>query len=143
MKQTINLKNLNSKRKTTLRTLILTIPLTLALTGCVVVVGNDDHDGKFDWGNSNSSSEWKKVQDSNKAKIAELEVGNKIEDVKVKLGTPNINEAFTANKQQYQVLFYRTRHKHSDGETTKDECTPLIFVDGVLQSWGQKAYSKL
>jgi outer membrane protein assembly factor BamE (lipoprotein component of BamABCDE complex) len=127
--------------KKSLKQLILTLPLAFALTGCVIVVGNDDHDGNFDW--DSSSSEWKKVQNSNKAKIAELEVGNNISDVKAKLGTPNINEAFTQSNKEYQVLFYRTRHKHSDGETTKDECTPLIFVNGTLQSWGQKAYEKL
>jgi outer membrane protein assembly factor BamE (lipoprotein component of BamABCDE complex) len=145
MNQTLNNKifnntNFNSKG---IKRLILALPLAFALTGCVVVVGNDDHDGEFDWNNSNSSSEWKQVQNSNKAKIAALEVGSSLADVKTAMGTPNINEAFTENNQQYQVLFYRTRHKHSDGETTKDECTTLIFVDGTLKSWGQKAYSKL
>ena len=135
MNQTFNNKSIKK--------LILALPLTFALTGCVIVADKDNYDGDFDWQSSSSSSEWKQVQKSNKAKIAELEIGTSLTDVKTTMGTPNINEAFTENNKQYQVLFYRTRHKHSDGETTKDECTPLIFVDGTLQSWGQKAYKKL
>jgi outer membrane protein assembly factor BamE (lipoprotein component of BamABCDE complex) len=131
---------MNQTLNKTIKTLILTLPLTFALTGCVVVVGDDEGRG---WNNSNSSSEWKEVQRTNKAKIAQLEVGETISQVKTTFGSADFNEAFTDNDKQYQVLFYRTRHKHSDGETTKDECTPLIFVDGVLQSWGQKAYKKL
>ncbi|GHB76608.1 hypothetical protein GCM10008107_27660 [Psychrosphaera saromensis] len=117
----------------TFKTLLIALPLTLSLTGCVVVVGNDD----------DSSTEWKQVQELNKTNITALEVGASLTDIKTKMGTPNINEAFSKNNQQYQVLFYRTRHKHSDGETTKDECTALIFEDGLLTSWGEKAYQKL
>ena len=43
----------------------------------------------------------------------------------------------------YEVLFFRTHRTHSDGETTKDECTPLVFRDGVLIGFGDKAYRQL
>lgn len=35
------------------------------------------------------------------------------------------------------ILRYRTHHRHSDGETTRDETTPLVFVDGTLAAWGE------
>ena len=41
---------------------------------------------------------------------------------------------------EIEVLFFRTRHRHSDGETTPDETTPLVFVDGELVGWGAAAY---
>lgn len=119
--------------------LIITLPLVFTLTGCIVIAGDDDR--HHSWGSS--SSDWEQTQRDNKANIADLEVGASLVDVKSKMGSPNINEAFSEAGQQYQVLFYRTRHKHSDGETTKDECTPLIFKEGVLTAWGQKAYEKL
>jgi len=28
---------------------------------------------------------------------------------------------------EYRVLYYRTQRLHADGDTTKDETTPLIF----------------
>jgi hypothetical protein len=33
-------------------------------------------------------------------------------------------------------MFYRTQHIKSDGITTQDECTFLLFIDGVLQEIG-------
>lgn len=134
-------QRMNQKMSQTIKALILVIPLTLSLSGCIIAVTDGEEGVK--WGHSSSSSEWKKVQQSNKDNISNLDVGTKLTDVKATFGTPNFNEAFTENNKQYQVLFYRTRHKHSDGETSKDECTPLIFVDGVLTSWGEKAYTKL
>ncbi|NVK24416.1 MAG: DUF3192 domain-containing protein [Gammaproteobacteria bacterium] len=123
-----------------LKAALFAIPLTFSLTGCVIVANDDDT--RADWIGS-SSSDWKQEQKENKRKIAELEVGQSFSSVRSEMGTPEFNEAFTQNGKKYQVLFYRTRHKHSDGQTTKSECTPLIFVDGVLNSWGDKAYNKL
>ena len=33
-------------------------------------------------------------------------------------------------------MFYRTQHVKSDGITTQDECTFLLFVNGVLKEIG-------
>ena len=123
-----------------LKAALIAIPLTFSLTGCVIV--STDDDTRADW-LSDSGSNWKKEQKENKRKIADLEVGDSFKDVRNTLGTPEFNEAFVDGDQSYQVLFYRTRHRHSDGETSKDECTPLIFVDSKLVSWGEKAYTKL
>jgi len=125
----------------TLKAALIAIPLTMSLTGCVIV--STDEDTRADWMESSSQEKWQKLQKENKRKIAELEVGDSYANVRSTMGTPEFNEAFNSEGKEYKVLFYRTRHKHSDGETTKDECTPLIFKDGKLTSWGDKAYSKL
>lgn len=58
------------------------------------------------------------------------------------LGSPDITEAKVAQDSSYQVMFYRTHHKKSDGITTKDECTPLLFKNGQLIAWGDGAYEQ-
>ncbi len=56
------------------------------------------------------------------------------------LGAPDLTEAKKVNEKSYQVMFYRTQHKHSDGITTQDECTALLFKDGILIGIGESAY---
>ncbi len=124
----------------TLKAALIAIPLSMSLTGCVIV--STDEDTRAEW-LEDSQEKWQQVQRDNKRKIAQLEVGDKYTNVRSTMGTPEFNEAFSSDGKEYQVLFYRTHHRHSDGETTKDECTPLIFVDGKLSSWGEKAYDKL
>lgn len=128
--------------KQSLKMALVAIPLTFSLTGCIIVSTDEGHEA--DWISSyDSSSDWKQEQRVNKQRIAKLEVGDSFSSVREEMGTPEFNEAFTEDGKNYQVIFYRTNHKRSDGETTKDECTPLIFVDGVLESWGNKAYNRL
>ncbi len=125
----------------TLKLVLIAVPLTLYMTGCVIVAGDDDHN---DWNSSNSKeSNWKKEQRINNDNIADLKLGQSLEKVRAIMGTPRFNEAFKTDDESVQVLFYRTQHLHSDGETTKDECTPLIFKDGVLVGFGSKAYNRL
>jgi len=52
------------------------------------------------------------------------------------LGSPDITEARTFPTGNFQVMFYRTQHVKSDGITTQDECTFLLFIDGVLKEIG-------
>ncbi len=56
------------------------------------------------------------------------------------MGAPDITEAKQIDGDNVQVLFYRTQHVKSDGITTKDECTPLLFKNGLLIAWGDTAY---
>ena len=58
------------------------------------------------------------------------------------LGAPDITEARMDGDETLQVMFYRTNHAKSDGITTKDECTPLLFKDGKLIAWGITAFEK-
>ena len=106
--------------------------LTLAAAGCVYIDGEhvDDND-------------WREEQRDNRALISQLDVGMERDAVVQRLGVPADSEAFDLNGDQIRVLFYRTRHKHSDGDTTRDETTPLVFRDDVLVGWGQAVYNDL
>jgi hypothetical protein len=55
------------------------------------------------------------------------------------LGSPDITEAKKVGDDYYQLLFYRTQHVKSDGITTEDECTPLLFKNGVVIAIGLTA----
>ena len=114
--------------------LLISAPLLTGLTGCVVSVGGD-----YD----NAQSDWEDREYRNRKKIANLKLGMSYDEVKSYLGTPDFNEIHKDNGQKYQVLFYRTHRLHGDGVTTKDECTPVIIKDGILDSWGEKAYETL
>ncbi|MFQ3195896.1 MAG: hypothetical protein ACI9N3_002737 [Colwellia sp.] len=58
------------------------------------------------------------------------------------LGSPDITEAKIVNESRYQVSFYRTQHVKSDGITTQDECTALLFTNGILTAIGKTAYQQ-
>lgn len=121
--------------KKSLIILCAALPLTLGLTGCVVKVGGDD-DGSY-------SYDFNDREYDNRKKIASLQVNSSFADVQNSLGVADFNEVYEKNGESVQVLFYRTNRKHKDGITTKDECTPLIFKNGQLVSWGDKAYSMI
>ena len=127
---------MNNKFKASL----ISLPLLFSMTGCVIVATDDAHD--MDW-NSSKDESWKQEQKTNNRHIASLSTGATYDDVRMLMGTPRFNEAFSEGADNYQVIFYRTRHVHGDNKTTKDECTPLIFKNGVLVGFGEKAYNKL
>jgi len=108
----------------------------MALSGCVVAVGGHDDD-------DHQNSAWRKTQKHNNQVISTLQTGASLESVRAQLGTPDFSESFQKNGSETVVLFYRTQHEHSDGETSKDECTALIFNNGLLTGWGDKAYRQL
>ena len=58
------------------------------------------------------------------------------------LGPPDITEAKQVNDDIIQVMFYRTRKIKGDGITTKDECSPLLFRNGLLIAMGDNTYTK-
>ena len=59
-----------------------------------------------------------------------------------KLGSPDISEAKKITSGNVQVLFYRTQHVKSDGHTTADECTAMLFKNNQLVAWGKNAYQQ-
>ncbi|GLR70845.1 DUF3192 domain-containing protein [Agaribacter marinus] len=107
------------------------------LQGCVISVNDDDHDR----GNYYHSE--KKREQKNKSYIATLSAGTDISLVKSALGTPDFSEMLMKEDKEYKVLFYRTQHVHSDGNTSKDECTPLVFNNGELVGYGDTAIQHL
>jgi len=65
------------------------------------------------------------------------------DQVKNLMGVPDFNETYEKNGETIQVLYYRTQRTKKDGITTKDECTPLIFKQSILSSWGEMAYKQI
>ncbi|MEP4485248.1 MAG: DUF3192 domain-containing protein [Halioglobus sp.] len=108
--------------------------MAASLSGCIVV------NGEHGWA---GSSDWKEEQQDNRAAIADLDLGMQRSEVVERLGTPNYSEAFTKDNVEYRVLRFRTRHRHSDGDTTPDETTPLIFKDDSLIGWGDDVLASI
>lgn len=55
------------------------------------------------------------------------------------LSGPDITEAKKHQQQVYQVLYYRTHRTKTDGITTKDECTAILFKNQQLIAIGETA----
>lgn len=109
---------------------ILTILSVLILSGCVIAVNTDDWD---------DNDGWHARQKKNARIVENLVIGDSQSAIREELGRPDFNESFVRDGQTYTVLYYRTRHTESDGDTTKDETTPLVFVSGELVGWGESA----
>lgn len=115
--------------KTGLMTLMLAIMLTLS--GCIISVNDDE----AEWGIVG----WEDKQKDNRKVIARLNIGDSRVEVLSQLGEPAFTEGFTSAGQDYQVYYFRTHRRHSDGRTSKNETTPVVFADNHLIGWGQKA----
>lgn len=87
--------------------------------------------------------DWEDRQSFNKRFINSLSIDDHIVKAYVieSLGSPDLTEAKQIEDDALQIMFYRTHHKQSDGITTKDECTPLLFKNGKLIAWGDNAYN--
>ncbi|MCL1094540.1 DUF3192 domain-containing protein [Shewanella kaireitica] len=86
--------------------------------------------------------DWEDRQAYNRAQLTEIAIGQSIDEIKAMFGKADFSEAKISNQQNLQILFYRTHHKESDGETTKEECTPLLFKQGNLVAWGEDTYQQ-
>lgn len=107
----------------------------LALSGCVVVIGDEDG---VRTGNSVLEQ-----QRYNAVAVPKLALGTGQQAVRDELGEPHFVEAFNGGDGEYRVLFYRTHRVDRDGETTRDETTPVVFRDGVLVGIGDDYYRRL
>ncbi len=108
----------------------------LALSGCVIAVTEGGS-------RSETRTSWQAQQDLNRSTIHAAALGSSIEDIRGRLGEADFTEAFVRNDGEYRVLFYRTHHMRSDGKTTRDETTPVIFRDGALVGFGDDFYRRL
>jgi len=106
--------------------------LITGLSGCVIV----GHDGRH-----GSKDDWEVEQAKNQSVINQLEISDSRQTIFEQLGAPDFSEAFTKDKDTYRILFYRTQRTSSDGLTSKDETTPLIFKNEKLVGWGDDALS--
>lgn len=110
---------------------LLATAFALMLSGCVVAIGGEEF--------RDDSNRWRERAEENKRHIHELRPGVPMESVVAKMGQPDISEAFVRDGKTYRVYYYRTRQVHSDSTTTKEEATPLVFVDDELLGWGDTA----
>lgn len=107
--------------------------LVTSLTGCVVV--DRSHHG--------SSDDWRDRQQQNREVVTELNIGMEYGATRALFQQPDFSETFQTDGRTYKILYFRTHSKRSDGETSKDECTPLVFENGVLIGWGDHAVQSL
>jgi hypothetical protein len=115
--------------------LLIAFTVPVVLSGCVVAIGADEVD---------RSDQWAKIERENRDAITSLEIGMDRASVEGRMpNPPAMSEAFTVEDAVYTVLFYRTQRIDGDGRTTRDETTPLIFRDGVLDAWGESAFVQL
>ncbi len=113
--------------------LMLASSIATSLSGCIII------DGDRDWNNQ----DWREQQKENTTLISQLSLQSSYSDVIARLGSPSFSDAFLQGKEEYRVLYYRTHHVNSDGDTTKDYTTPLVFKNDKLIGWGQKLLSTL
>lgn len=107
--------------------IIFRIFLALAAYGVFVLLVVNFYD------DSPANMQWEDREAYNRQFISKLKLGEfTFEQAIEKLGSPDITEAKKANDKSFQVLFYRTQHVKSDGITTQDECSYLVFVDNIL-----------
>ncbi|MDD3763490.1 MAG: DUF3192 domain-containing protein [Nevskiales bacterium] len=119
--------------KQTLRLLCVLAAATMA-TGCVIHVGADDDDRSYIHDDGIKAKEAR-----NRDIISGLALGISAEAVRDRLGEPDFSEAWMEDGHEVRVLRYRTHRTHSDGDTTRDETTPLVFRDGKLEGIGERA----
>ncbi len=89
------------------------------------------------------TSDWREDQQHNRDAISRLELGLSLDAVRDSLGMPSDSEAFLDGDDEIRVLFYRSKRTHADGETTRDELTPVVFRNDLLVGWGDGVYETL
>ncbi|WP_025819952.1 DUF3192 domain-containing protein [Shewanella marina] len=114
---------------------LLVLPIIAGLSACSInIASNDDDSGQY---------KFHKIERQNKQHITQLNMGMTQEQVQLLMGKPELTEAYNKKGQAMKILFYRTQWQHGDGQTTKDECTALIFENGNLMGWGDTAYQQM
>ena len=85
---------------------------------------------------------WQDREAFNKRYIEKLSIEHTttLNSVLEYLGSPDLTYAKRNEQSVWQIIFYRTQHVKSDGITTMDECTGLLFKNGELVLWGPSAY---
>lgn len=116
---------------------ITRIIIALAIYGIFVVLVMNFYD------DNPSNMKWEDREDYNRHFISKVQLNKfMFEDALKDLGSPDITEAKRIGDDNYQVMFYRTHHMKSDGITTQEECTPLLFKNNVLMATGKTAYQQ-
>lgn len=123
-------------RYSKIATLAAVIAMSAALQGCVIAVNGDGE-------NYSDNGGYTKLEENNRATIASFQEGMTLQAAQAELGTPNFSDLWTVDGVRYRVMYYRTHRVHADGNTTRDECTPVVFADGVLIGTGELALARI
>jgi hypothetical protein len=116
---------------------VIRILIALAIYGVFVALVVNFYD------DSPSDMEWGDRESFNRQYIGKLTLEKfDFEKAIKELGSPDITEAKKIDGNNFQVMFYRTQHIKSDGFTTQDECTALLFKNGSLIAIGKTAYQE-
>jgi hypothetical protein len=121
------------------KTLILSAVILPLMTGCVVAVS----DGEHGWSSNSQGQNWQETHLQNRKAIARLTLGENYNEILEKLSTPQFVELVKKANDEYKVVYFPTHSIHSDGKTTKDECTPLIFKNEQLLGFGATAIEQI
>lgn len=105
---------------------------SVMLGGCVIAVDGDD----FREGAREYSDAWEDRELNNRKHLQMLKLDDTLQTVSEKMGSADFNEVIKVGEKSYQVLYYRTQRVEKDGITTKDECTPIIFLNQQVVGWG-------
>jgi len=108
----------------------------LMTSGCVLSIGGDGHD-------DNHYTSVRAQERNNRDYISTIAMGTPSSAVVTHLGTPDFTDVFTGKDGEYRILRYRTHRAESDGDTSRDETTPLVFLDGRLVGVGEEAVLRL
>lgn len=112
------------------------VTLSLLASGCVIHVGADD-DGAY-----HSRTSVEKTEQHNRDAIARMAIGTPVSMALEQMGQPDFSDLTQVAGREVRVLRYRTHRTNADGDTTRDETTPLVFVDGKLTGIGETAVSQ-
>ncbi|PVZ70278.1 DUF3192 domain-containing protein [Pelagibaculum spongiae] len=118
------------KTTTALSALLAT---SVFMSGCAINIGDKKDDDGYSYQLEISTEK------DNRQNLSLLNLGQTKQQVIDIFGTADFSEAFSLNQQKVQILYYRTQRSDENAPLTKKECTPLIFKQGQLDSWGQLA----
>ncbi len=76
---------------------------------------------------------------TNNENLMGLQVGMPQADVVKIMGTPAASESYEAvGGERVSILYYQTEEKRVTVLSAKEECTPVVFVNGKLVGWGDR-----
>lgn len=121
-----------------LKYIVLGLGVYAIAAGLIINFYKDDPQGMY----------WQDRESFNKRYLSKLKVETPVflDQVFNNLGSPDLTFAKRSGEDVFQIIYYRTQHEHSDGITTKDECTGMFFKNEQLVTWGpgaEIAYEKV
>jgi hypothetical protein len=60
-----------------------------------------------------------------------------------KIANPYCSETHEVNGYDWEILYYATNVRNTDGALTEEELTPVVLKDGLLDGWGWNYFRHL